>query len=724
MKNLVLLLLLLANIICFSQSVSIYDIETSSFPIIKAKFNVFDKDGNIVRPNKSELKLSENGIKREIVTTNCPDVTPPKTVSIAMSIDISGSMGYSNFGDLPVELGKKTATELCKLIAMPPSQFALQTCHGTAFILNDFTTNKNKILDLITPIRAGGDNNFVEHLLNERTGILNIAKLGKNKRIAIVYTDAWWYQLSKSELERCINICKEYDIEFYAVIYSRPEAEPNGIKASLQALCNASGGYMYDGITSEEAALELSRRIQKEVQLVEPCTIEWKSGPACVSNDIKVDLEWNKTVGSTSYKSGSNSIPTLQYSSKFLAFGKVLPNQKSTKTIKITAKNADCNILNIVSDEPSFTAINTTFPILIAENQTKEFTIQYAPLDSNLKYVTIDVINDNCPSSFSANGGFPGKFGTKKLKVTHPNGGEQFVVGSDTNITWTGIGRNDEVSIELSRDEGKTWKEINNLATGLKADWKNIEKPVGNKCLIKVKQNAQDGGSDTSANTVVSLENGTEWVYSIAWSDLGDKIVSTSNDNKVRVWNVKEKRILATLDKHTSEVKAVAYSSDGSKFATGSSEAIAVWDAQNYQLVQFIPAQNITGLAWDNTSSQVCGVSETDFIKIWEVSTGKELQKLQWSSLAKYYSVDWSSDNQQIACGNADGNITLFSPSTGKILKTLTGHDEQINSVCWSPEGDKLVSGSDDFSIKIWDVAKGSAIKTITDFDGFVYMEC
>ena len=67
---------------------------------------------------------------------------------------------------------------------MPPSEFALQTCNDNALIIQDFTTNKQKVLSAISPIQAEGNNDFVEQLLNRLTGLLNIAKQGKNKKQA------------------------------------------------------------------------------------------------------------------------------------------------------------------------------------------------------------------------------------------------------------------------------------------------------------------------------------------------------------------------------------------------------------------------------------------------------------------------------------------------------------------------------------------------------------
>ncbi|MEI6091483.1 MAG: FISUMP domain-containing protein [bacterium] len=73
-----------------------------------------------------------------------------------------------------------------------------------------------------------------------------------------------------------------------------------------------------------------------------------------------------------------------------------------------------------------------------------------------------------------------------QLKITCPNGGEKFVVGSDTLITWEGLPATDTVSLEYSTNNGDKWKLISDKATGLKHIWNNIPKPSNNKCLVRI----------------------------------------------------------------------------------------------------------------------------------------------------------------------------------------------------------------------------------------------
>ena len=44
------------------------------------------------------------------------------------------------------------------------------------------------------------------------------------------------------------------------------------------------------------------------------------------------------------------------------------------------------------------------------------------------------------------------------------------------------------------------------------------------------------------------------------------------------------------------------------------------------------------------------------------------------------------------------------------MIKTLTGHENYVNSVCISNDSKFIVSGSVDKSIKVWDLESGNLI--------------
>ena len=74
-------------------------------------------------------------------------------------------------------------------------------------------------------------------------------------------------------------------------------------------------------------------------------------------------------------------------------------------------------------------------------------------------------------------------------------------------------------------------------------------------CISRVIQNRQGHSSD---------------MRSVAFSPDGTKIVSGSGDNTVRIWDAIAGTLVSTLQGHSSDVTSVAFSPDGTKIVSGS----------------------------------------------------------------------------------------------------------------------------------------------------------
>ena len=73
--------------------------------------------------------------------------------------------------------------------------------------------------------------------------------------------------------------------------------------------------------------------------------------------------------------------------------------------------------------------------------------------------------------------------------------------------------------------------------------------------------------------------------------------------------------------------------------------------------------------------------------------------KLPHSGVAAFA---FSPDGRLVATGHRDRNVRLWSATTGRLLKVLTGHQGQVVAVAFSPDSKLLATGASDGSGRLW----------------------
>ncbi len=77
-----------------------------------------------------------------------------------------------------------------------------------------------------------------------------------------------------------------------------------------------------------------------------------------------------------------------------------------------------------------------------------------------------------------------------------------------------------------------------------------------------------------------------------------------------------------------------------------------------------------------------------------------------------FNSVAFSPDGRFIASGSYDNTIKLWDASSGKLIRSLEGHQSEVRSVAFSPDGRSIASGSYDNTVKLWEVKTGAEAQT------------
>ena len=171
----------------------------------------------------------------------------------------------------------------------------------------------------------------------------------------------------------------------------------------------------------------------------------------------------------------------------------------------------------------------------------------------------------------------------------------------------------------------------------------------------------------TKANEL-TIEN---YVWSLALSHDGSRIVIACKDGSIRVWNHLTNTIECQMSGHSDWVRSVAFSYNGSHVISGSD---------------------------DKT------------VRIWDCHTGNEVALYQHS--AQVMCVAFSRDGGHVAFGS-DYGTWIWSPSTGEIHTEPYNKAERqgwVHSIAFSHDNTHVISGWDD-RVWVWNVTTNKSTK-------------
>ena len=246
---------------------------------------------------------------------------------------------------------------------------------------------------------------------------------------------------------------------------------------------------------------------------------------------------------------------------------------------------------------------------------------------------------------------------------------------------------------------------------------------------------------------VRTLKGHSGGVLSVAFSPDGLYALSGSADETVKLWEVSTGKELKTFKGHPGDVRSVVFSPDGKYVLSGSSfrpleagslvpenheETIKLWEVSTGREVRTLKGHSevVNSIVFSPDGRYaLSGVADllpylTDII-LWEVATGREVRRLKGH--VGVLSVAFSPDGQYALSGGMHdsdygGGIKLWEVSTGREIRTLAGHESGVNSVAFSADGRYAISGGSggDDTIKIWDLSTGREIRILRGHLGSV----
>ena len=264
------------------------------------------------------------------------------------------------------------------------------------------------------------------------------------------------------------------------------------------------------------------------------------------------------------------------------------------------------------------------------------------------------------------------------------------------------------------------------------------------------------GGNDNNVHVInaasgeefVSLSGHDAPVTSVIFNAGGTRVISGSSDNTIRFWDISSVSYVRKFEIPGGRVGSALWNPDSRHIAVNIStwesgpqtidpdrESAVVWDVLSGEMVSisYWPAKQP---GWRHVlispdASKVATV-HNDVNEVTDTYANTEIQLLNLTPGSEPIILSgrngpinhtaFSPDGKTFVSAEDNKTITLWDTSSGKLLRTISGHKEWSASLLkFSSDGYRLVSASSDKTLRTWDVATGELLailrgheKTIT----------
>jgi len=137
------------------------------------------------------------------------------------------------------------------------------------------------------------------------------------------------------------------------------------------------------------------------------------------------------------------------------------------------------------------------------------------------------------------------------------------------------------------------------------------------------------------------------------------------------------------------------------------------------KIIQF-NHQGIYAYAFSPDGRRALSGAKDHTTRLWDLETGRCLRVLRGHT-DEVWSVVWSIDERRALSGANDDTIRLWDLETGRCLRVLNGHTNYIGSAELSADQNRALSGAFDDTVRLWDLETGNPLRVFEGHKGEVW---
>jgi WD40 repeat protein len=221
---------------------------------------------------------------------------------------------------------------------------------------------------------------------------------------------------------------------------------------------------------------------------------------------------------------------------------------------------------------------------------------------------------------------------------------------------------------------------------------------------------------DTETNKFKHKLDGGCGVCALAFSADGKTLYSAGDDSLIRRWDVASGKQTGTFKGHEGTI--VSLFVQGETVVSGAlDKTIRFWDAPTFEQRRSLPRRqgDCDALAVTKAGDFLATAGTNNTLRIFEAANGKEVVPAPGIQ-SGLVGLVLSPNNKRLACTTADGQILVWDPQTGKLLRQW--HAKQTGDIllAFASDGKTLASASN--IVRLWNADTGDEISQLPTRNG------